>query len=427
MSKNDLITVYCFGQEIGRLGFDENRGISYFQYSESFLESGKMKNLFPPQMGIIQRISQTQVFRGYTSNSFRSLPPMIADSLPDMFGNIIFKEWLESTRSDFAKITVLEQLAYVANRGMGALEFRPKKEIPKNATIVIDDIVEVLKKVMDTKERTAAINLDHESLLTVFKIGSSAGGARPKILISEHKKHGKIIPGDINYSDDYNHYLVKLNLDEVPYNRELIEYSYYLSATKAGIEMMDSKMIEEKHFATKRFDRVNGKKKHVLTITGLTGWDYTDTTSPQTSYENLFRLLPFLHIPHAESVQLFKRMVFNIIFCNKDDHFKNQSLIYDDLQDSWNLAPAYDITYSLNPLINFKKSYRVLSVNGKKNDITFADVQAVANQFTIKNYRQIILEIQSAIPFWIEKAVELGIPELIIKRIKNDFILLIQE
>lgn len=427
MAKNELITIYCFGQEIGRLGFDENRGISYFQYSKSFLESGMMKNLFPPQTRIIQRIPQKQVFKTYSGNTFRSLPPMIADSLPDMFGNIIFKEWLESTHNDFSKITVLEQLAYVSNRGMGALEFRPEKQIPKNATIVIEDIVQVLKKVMDTKERTAAINLNHESLLTLFKIGSSAGGARPKILVSEHKGDRTIIPGDLNYSDNYNHYLVKLNLDEVPYNRELIEYCYFLTAKEAGIVMMDSKMIDGKHFATKRFDRVNGQKKHVLTITGLTGWDYTETTSEQSSYEHLFQLLPFLNVPHADSVQLFKRMVFNIIFCNKDDHFKNQSLIYDELQDSWGLAPAYDITYSLNPLINFTKTFRVLSVNGKKNEITFEDVKAVAEEFTIKNYKQIILEIQSTIPFWIDKADELGIPEFITNRIKNDFSLLIPD
>jgi serine/threonine-protein kinase HipA len=190
--------------------------------------------------------------------------------------------------------------------------------------------------------------------------------------------------------------------------------------------MMDSKMIEGKHFATKRFDRINGKKKHVLTITGLTGWDYTDTGSPQATYENLFQLLPYFNAPHADSVQLFTRMVFNIIFCNKDDHFKNQSLIYDELEDGWSLAPAYDITYSLNPLMNYKKSYRVLAVNGKKTDITYEDVQAVAERFIIKNYKQIILEIQSLIPFWAEKATELGIPEFIRARIEGDFTLLIK-
>jgi serine/threonine-protein kinase HipA len=426
MPKNDFITVHCFGQEIGMLYFEKSNNTVTFQYKPEFLASGKMTNLFPSQTGIIKRIEQSQIFRKYNGESFKGLPPMIADSLPDFFGSIIFNEWLQSNNKDYAKITVLEQLAYTADRGMGALEYRPGKRIPYNKEIEIDEIVEVLKKVLDTKQNTSAAQLDHESLLTVFKIGSSAGGARPKILISENKENGSIVPGDINYSEHYNHYLVKLNLEDVPYNRELIEYCYYRTALKAGINMMESKMIDGKHFATKRFDRVDGKKKHVLTISGITGWDYADSASSVTEYENLFRLLLLFNIPHAESVQLFKRMVFNIIFCNKDDHFKNQSLIYDELTDTWNLAPAYDITYSLNPLINYKKSYRVLSVNGKKDDINFEDVKALAEKFTIKNYTQIISEIQQTIDYWTETAMIFEIPDKIIERIKNDFTILIK-
>ncbi|WP_425637938.1 type II toxin-antitoxin system HipA family toxin [Algoriphagus yeomjeoni] len=425
MPKNNLISLYCFGQEIGKVGFDETKNISFFQYNPAYLESGKMINLFPEKLGIIKRIVPTQVFKNYSNDTFRGLPPMIADSLPDMFGNIIFKEWLENTKKNFSKITVLEQLAYVSNRGMGALEFRPGKDIPKDITIDIDEIVEVLIKVLDTKERTSAVILNHESLLTLFKIGSSAGGARPKILISENKEDGSIIPGDLNYSDQYYHYLVKLNLDEVPYNRELIEYCYYLTARKCGIEMMDSKMIEGKHFATQRFDRVNGTKKHVLTISGLTGWDFTQINSDQSTYENIFNLLHYLNLPHVDSVQLFMRMVFNIIFCNKDDHLKNQSLIYNEESDDWRLAPAYDLTYSLNPQINYKKTYRSLSVNGKKSDIQFKDVQTVSEKFTIKNYKKIILETQALIPFWESKAKELGIPDSILTRISKDFTILL--
>lgn len=427
MSKNDLIQVYCFNQEIGLLGYDEKANVSYFQYNPEYLASGKMKNLFP-ETGIIKRVAQKQIFRKFTSDAFRSLPPMIADSLPDMFGNIIFKEWMESTNKDFKKITVLEQLAYVANRGMGALEYRPEKNIPQGSSIVIDDIVEVLKKVLDVKEATASEGLNDESLLNVFKIGTSAGGARPKILISEHKVTGKIIPGDINYSADYDHYLVKLNLDpdpdEAPYNRELIEYSYYLLATHLGIEMTESKLIDGKHFATKRFDRVDGKKRHVLTTTGLTGWDFSDTASAASSYENLFELALFLKIPHVQAVELYRRMIFNVVFSNTDDHFKNQSFIYDEVEDSWSIAPAYDITYSLNPLVNYKKSFRALSINGKKADINFDDVKAIAERFTIKGYKGIIKDVEAGITFWLDKATALGIPERICSSITKDFVVL---
>src|SRR5690606_35160577 len=147
---NELIQVYCFDQEIGLLGYDEINNVSYFQYNPEYLASDKMKNLFP-ETGIIKRVPQKQIFKKFNSDTFRSLPPMIADSLPDMFGNIIFKEWLESANKNFEKITVLEQLAYVANRGMGALEYRPEKHIPQGSTIIIGDIVEVLKKVLSIK------------------------------------------------------------------------------------------------------------------------------------------------------------------------------------------------------------------------------------------------------------------------------------
>ena len=424
MSKNDLIQVYCFDQEIGLLGFDETANISFFQYNPEYLASNKMKNLFP-ETGIIKRVHQKQIFRKFTSDTFRSLPPMIADSLPDMFGNIIFKEWLESSNKDFKKITVLEQLAYVANRGMGALEYRPEKNIPQGSTIVIDDIVEVLKKVLDVKKETSSEGLNHKSLLNVFKIGTSAGGARPKILISEHKVTGRIMPGDIDYSAEYDHYLVKLNLDEVPYNREIIEYSYYLLAIHLGISMTESKMIDGKHFATKRFDRVDGRKKHVLTTTGLTGWDFSDTTSVASSYENLFDLALFLKVPHSDMVQLYRRMIFNVIFSNTDDHFKNQSFLYDEKEDTWSIAPAYDITYSLNPMINYKKSFRALSINGKKADINFEDVKTIAEKFTIKGFKGIISEIENGIGYWQELATELEIPEKISSSISKDFVQLL--
>jgi serine/threonine-protein kinase HipA len=191
MAANNIIQVWAFGVEIGRLGYDIDQKKSYFQYNSDFLEADKYANMFP---FIFRKSKSIQVFTQYDGDTFKGLPPMIADSLPDMFGNIIFKEWFEANNKGFDKITPLEQLAYVANRGMGALEYRPIIEIPKTATINIDEIVSVLQKVLDIKKGTVEKNLDHSALLNIFKIGSSAGGARPKILISEHKENKNIIP-----------------------------------------------------------------------------------------------------------------------------------------------------------------------------------------------------------------------------------------
>lgn len=250
MAKNEIIGVFCFNNEIGRLGFDENQNKSSFQYNPEFLKSNQYLQLFP-QTGIIKRIPQTQLFSQFNSETFRGLPPMISDSLPDMFGNIIFKKWLETSNKNFKQISVIEQLAYVADRGMGALEYRPAKVIPQTATIDLNEIIHVLKEVLKTKQETNAPALNHETLLNIFKIGSSAGGARPKILISKNIQTGEIIPGDINYSADYEHYLIKLSIDdELGYSREVIEYAYYLTATQLGIRMMHSTLIDQKHFAT---------------------------------------------------------------------------------------------------------------------------------------------------------------------------------
>jgi serine/threonine-protein kinase HipA len=419
MAKNPIINVVCFGVEVGVLGWDENRRVSFFQYHPDFLSLNPIPNLIP-QTGIIRPVKEVQVFKTFDSESFRGLPPIFADSLPDVFGNVIFKAWLESSQKDMGKISVLEQLAYVANRGMGAFEYQPAKELPSATTIRLDDMVQIVKQVMDLKSQTSAQKLNHESLMNIFKIGTSAGGARPKILVSERKSDGQIFPGDVHLSEDFDHYLVKLNLgDEWGYNRELVEFTYYLAAKKAGIDMMESKLVDERHFATKRFDRQEGGKLHCLTATGLTGWDFKD---PQKSnYENLFDLAIYLRVPHVELEQLFRRMVFNVVFANHDDHLKNHSFVYNRSQHSWHLAPAYDLTYSLNPLLNFTKTARALSINGKRIDIQLTDLKYMAKKYTIKNHLDVVEEVQASSHFWEAMAREQGVPEKIVESIANDF------
>ncbi|WP_282087954.1 type II toxin-antitoxin system HipA family toxin [Aquimarina algiphila] len=415
MARDKIIDVIAFDQEIGKLGYDIDQGKSFFQYNPEFLESGKYSKLFP---FIFKRTKPAQVFTQYQQDTFQGLPPMIADSLPDTFGNIIFQEWL--TARGIQKVTPLEQLAYVADRGMGALEYKPVKELPNTSSINIDDIITILEKVLKLKEDTSGAALDELSLLNVFKIGTSAGGARPKILISEHKETGAVIAGDRETSDEYNHYLVKLHLDDSDgYNKEKVEYAYYLLAQEAGIDMMPSKLIENKHFATLRYDRQHGEKQHVLTVTGLTGWDFKSQPE-NSSYENVFKVALGLEVPHKDLQQLFKRMVFNVVFRNVDDHLKNHSFIYNKEENKWNLGPAYDLTYALNPLFTFKTTSRALSINGKRTEITLKDLLTIAEEFVIKNPKGIIEEMQALISRWMEIAGELEIPENIIKAIQKE-------
>jgi serine/threonine-protein kinase HipA len=418
MAKNQIINLFCFGEEIGRIGYDLDRNTSFFQYHPDFLKTGKFSKMFPY---IFKRTDRIQVFSKYNTETFKGLPPMIADSLPDVFGNIIFKAWLEALDKDFEKITVLKQLAYVGSRGMGALEYKPNVKINKGATIDLDDIIKVLTKVLDQKQHISGDRLDTKALFNVFKIGSSAGGARPKILVAEHKETKKIIPGDMVYSEEYNHYLIKLNIPEEPYDysREIVEYCYYLTATELGIEMMPSHLVDGKHFATLRFDRQYGEKQHILTASGMTGWDFQDPS--ESSYENLFKLTASLKIPQAEIDQLFKRMIFNLVFFNIDDHLKNHSFIYDPQKDSWNLSPAYDLTYSLNPLLKVTKVSRALSINNKRTNIELADVLSIAEKYSIKNPLKIITSTQEKIKYWKINAIKLQIHERIIEGIMKDF------
>jgi serine/threonine-protein kinase HipA len=421
MAKNQIIEVILFGIEIGKIGYDIDKRTSFFQYNPDFLESNQFSNIFPY---VFKRITPVQVFSKFEGETFRGLPPMIADSLPDLFGNIIFKEWLEAKKTEVKKITPLEQLTYVSNRGMGAIEYHPSVDIPTSTTINIEEIVEVLNKVLDIKNETAGKSLNDLALLNIFKIGTSAGGARPKILISEHKESGNIIPGDIEYSEDYNHYLVKLCMDEeAGYNKEKIEYIYYQLAKEVGIQMMPSKLIDNKHFATLRYDRQYGEKQHVLTVSGLTGWDFKKPDN--ASYENVFKLALDLKVPHKDIQELFRRMVFNIVFANIDDHLKNHSFMYNKETNSWNLAPAYDLTYPLNINLTFSNVTRALSINHKRNKITLEDVLTIAEAYVIKNPKGIIKNIQGATLKWDSLCKEFEVPEKVREAIKKEFVKLL--
>lgn len=421
MAQNQIISVVYQGIEIGKIGYDANQKKSYFQFNPDFLQQNIYKKLFPY---VIRRTSTVQVFSEFEGETFRGLPPMIADSLPDVFGNLIFKEWLEFTHKNAVDISPLEQLTYVGRRGIGALEFVPSKTIDSNIDINIDEITSVVKKVLDVKTSITEKKLNDLVLRNIFKLGTSAGGARPKILISEHKETGTIIAGDLEVSDKYNHYLIKLAIDaDTGYSKEKVEFVYYQLATSIGIEMMPSKLIDDKHFATLRFDRQKGKKQHVLTASGMTGWDFR---KPEYSdYDNLFKLAIDLKVPHKDIQQLFKRMVFNYVFANIDDHLKNFSFIYNDEKDRWNLAPAYDLTYPLDALMNYTRVSRAMAINGKRTNINLQDFLEIARRYSVKNAQKSIDEVIAVTSQFKELCKAQKLPEKAVQKIYTEFCLLV--
>lgn len=426
MINQNYIAVICFNQEIGRISMDHTFTKSYFQYNENFLNQTDPLNLFPAT-GVIRKTNQVQVFSQFSGSTFRGLPPMFADSLPDDFGNTMFNQFLQTKNLSLGELSPLQQLSYVSNRGMGALEYLPAVDLSGKNEIAIDEIVSLLNHILTDKKDAAFAEMNHENLLNVFKIGSSAGGVRPKIIISEHKESGLIYTGDVFTSDAYRHYIVKLDLESEAahlkpdyFPREKVEFAYYLTAKELGIEMMESKLIDDRHFATLRFDRVGGKKKHILTATGLTGWDYKNRAV--SSYENLFDLAIFLTIPRKEINQLFKRMVFNLVFANTDDHLKNHSFALDENTNTWHLAPAYDLTFAINPFLNYSRVTRAMSVNGKRENINLKDIMKIAETYQINDTKIIIDQIKNAVHLFEEQCIELNVNNQVIKKMKAYFI-----
>lgn len=351
---------------------------------------------------------------------------MVADSLPDSFGNLVFKEWLEATHQEMAALSPLEQLTYVGTRAMGAIEFVPARELPGNATVDLEKVTDIFRKVLDMKLSIKEKGLSNAALINIFKIGTSAGGARPKVIVSEHKETGMLIPGDLVTSDDYHHWLVKLSLEEdKPYSQEQLEFIYYKIATSLDIEMMPSKLVNGRHFATLRFDRQNGEKQHILTASGMTGWNYKEPD--QSSYENLFKLAIALQVPHRDIMQLFRRMAFNIVFANTDDHLKNFTFIYNHHADKWNLAPAYDLTYPFDVMLNVTKVNRALSINGRRHNIIREDLLKIAEDFSIKGANGIIDATVLATKDFKGWAKSLCFPDFVVEKINSKLHLLADE
>jgi serine/threonine-protein kinase HipA len=267
----------------------------------------------------------------------------------------------------------------------------------------IAEMAQLLSEILAEKESLTPENANTEGLLNLFRIGTSAGGMRPKILVAKHRKTQQILPGDLLYGPHHDYFLVKLNLENDPLHpKETIEFIYANIAQQLGIEMMPCELWEEKHFATHRFDRQNNQKQHVLTAAGLTGWDYQNPE--ESSYENLFKLAMALKIPLSELQQLFRRMVFNVVFNNIDDHLKNHSFCYRPETDSWHLSQAYDLTYALNPKLKFHKVSRALSISGKREQINKNDLLKIADMFSIEHAEQIIQDIQEGRSLWSDLA-----------------------
>jgi len=414
--------VLLWGDFVGAVLWDETTGAASFEYDRAFAAKGL--DLSPIHMPV--SAPRIYSFGSLSRDTFMGLPGLLADSLPDAYGKAMLDRWLAYNSRTAAN--PVERLCYQAGRSMGALEFEPAQRIIENDTeqIEVASLVEVARQVLDNKKKLRVNFGDNvpQSLSTIISVGTSAGGARAKAVIAFNEKTKDVRSGQIAAPEGYSHWLIKLdgvtnNALGDPKYYGLIEYAYYQLAIRAGITMAESRLLEEggrSHFLTKRFDRVGSNEKlHVQTLCGLAHFDYRMLRA--YSYEQLFEVMRFLKLPYNQQEEMFRRMVFNIVARNQDDHTKNTSFIMNRLGE-WSLSPTYDLTWAFNPSGEWTASHQ-LSIGNKWDDFTHADLVDFGRRCDINRPEDIIKQVKEAVSMWETIARELSIPETQVRRIEK--------
>ncbi len=418
--------IEIWGKSVGAVIWDSERELAVFEFDKKFVNLGI--DLAPITMPLeeLQNGNTIYSFPQLSEITFKKLPGMLADSLPDKFGNTLIDIWLAKNGRSPNDFTPIERLCYVGKKAMGALEFQKALKVDNASMeeIQLENLVAIANKIVAQKEAlNTTFNVDEtKALEQIINVGTSAGGMRPKAIIAINKKNGKIISGQINTNRDYDYWILKFDgiQDDIfgdPKGYGIIEYIYYKMAIDAKIIMTECKLLEENarsHFMTKRFDRENGEKIHMQTLTGIAHYDFNDIGS--TSYEQLFQIMRKMKLGNDEMEQMFRRLVFNIVAKNQDDHTKNISFLLPE-NGVWKLSPAYDITYSYNPEKGRNTNKHQMSVNGKREGITRNDLLKIANDINIKKAASIIEEIIEAVSKWPKLAKEYGLKKEKIEKI----------
>lgn len=421
-------SVKLWGTTVGYIAMDKDEAYARFEYDPDFADFGVEPA--PVQMPV--RARQIYQFPELATRSFHGMPGMIADSLPDKYGQRLIDVWLAQTGRKPEDFNSVDRLCYTGRRGMGALEFEPSKRpnMPEDKLLEIEDLTKLAsmafasKETLDTKLTEAG---GEEALLDILSVGTSAGGARAKAVIAFNPNTKQVRSGQIDLPDGFEHWLIKFDGVEFsgdwgvadPAGYGLLEYSYHLMAQQCGIDMMESRIFSENgrnHFMTRRFDRDDkGGKKYVQTFAALAHYDYYE--SGQYSYEQLFMLMKQLDMPKSEIEEQFRRVVFNIVGCNQDDHVKNFAFMM-DRDGNWSLSPAYDLCHAEGSAFT---RFHQLSINGKTSDFSRADLKHLAEYAGLPRGRenQVLEKTQTAFKNWENTADELGVPAPIMRHVQR--------
>lgn len=429
-----VVNVKLWGKDVGALFWDKDKNVALFQYEDTFLRSGlDVSPVMMPLSG--GRKEQVYQFLQNRTECFKGLPGLVADSLPDKYGTEIIKEWFGLHGLPDEKITPLDQLCYIGKRGMGALEFEPHrviKGLDGSSILHIEELTRLADSIFNDRNNFKAKLIQRDkSILDIIKVGTSAGGAKPIAIIALNENTGEIRSGQVTAPGGFTYWLLKFDGTEYsehgvnlknPKGIGNIEYAYYKMAVDSGINMMESRLLQERdnsHFMTKRYDRLdNGDKIHVQTLSAISHMD-RDTLH---SYEQAFALMRRLKLDYNQQEEFYRRMVFNVISRNHDDHTKNHCFLM-GRDGIWSLGPAYDLCYSYTPGGKWTNQHQ-MSLNGKREGFTFDDLEKVGESVGINHRREIIENTVDIVSHWKEYASECGVRESHIKQIETNLLLL---
>lgn len=405
MINNAFINIW--GKRVGAIAWDPDTKFATFEYAPSFISQNI--ELAPVKMPMHQGRTIFSFPELADTTTFKGLPGLLADILPDRYGNALINTWLAQEGRPADSMNPVEMLCFIGKRGMGALEFEPAQ--PKGSDtatkIELDNLVNIAAQILSNRENFETdLSKDEQKALTdILKVGTSAGGARAKAVIAYNETTGEVRSGQADAPEGFTYWLIKFDgIKDSQFGASWgygrVEMAYNLMAVDCGIEMTECRILEENdraHFMTKRFDRTESHDKlHVQTWCAMSHLDYQDVNS--YSYELLFQTMRTLRLPYPQAEQLFKRMVFNVLTRNCDDHTKNFAFIM-NREGKWSLSPAYDVCHAYRPA-SVWVSKHALSVNGKRENIGRSDFLIVAKQMNIKKAGRIIDEINEVVKNW---------------------------
>lgn len=424
------VEVKLWGTTIGALSQEDGDDFAFFEYNPDFVRSG----IEPAPVTMPVRAGAIYRFPDLSPATFHKLPGLFADSIPDKFGKKIIDQWLVQNGREPKSFTALERLCYTGSRGMGALEFFPATgpDPVKSEPIEIERLRALAANILDQRKKVKVKLREKDAFEQIVRVGSSAGGARAKVLIAYNEATKSVLSGQVRAPEGYGYWLLKF--DDIENNRDkenadpagfgALEYTYSQIAKEAGIQMTECRLREDgehRHFMTRRFDRTeNGGKLHYQSLAAIAHYDFN--IAGAYSYEQAFAIARQIGLTTTDIEQMYRRAVFNICARNQDDHTKNIGFLMDK-RGNWTLAPAFDVTYAYNPAGRWTGTHQ-MTFNGKREKFALDDFKEVAKSAGLVQgrYKRILEQVQDALAGFKKRAKVNDVPKKLVQEVEKNLV-----